>query len=65
MAAGSMGFASILLALFAAFAMKSREQKLIDGDAVDGYKKCPSCAEQVRSEAIKCKHCGSNLSTLD
>lgn len=25
-------------------------------------KKCPFCAESVRVEAIKCKHCGSSLS---
>lgn len=28
----------------------------------EGYKKCPFCAEAVRIEAIKCKHCGSALS---
>lgn len=26
-----------------------------------GYKKCPFCAETVRAEAAKCKHCGSDL----
>jgi hypothetical protein len=28
-----------------------------DGD----HKKCPSCAEWVKREAIKCKHCGEAL----
>ena len=25
------------------------------------FKKCPFCAEQVRWDAVKCKHCGSSL----
>lgn len=25
------------------------------------YKKCPFCAEVVKREAVKCKHCGSEI----
>jgi len=30
-------------------------------DRQDDWKRCPYCAEDVRLEAIKCKHCGSRL----
>ncbi len=37
---------------------ESRAQRI--GESGD-YKKCPFCAEVVRREAIKCKHCGSEI----
>lgn len=60
-AMGWMGFSSLLLAFFLAVTLKSRAQKLADGDHVDGYKKCPYCSEQVRADAVKCRYCSSAL----
>lgn len=30
----------------------------------DSYRKCPQCAEVIRREAVKCKHCGSEIEPL-
>jgi hypothetical protein len=29
--------------------------------AESAYKKCPFCAEPIKREALKCKHCGETL----
>jgi len=32
-----------------------------DAPDKDELRKCPFCAEQIRKEAVKCKHCGSAI----
>lgn len=60
---GWAGFAAPALALLFAFGMKSADEIASEQGSFRGLKKCPQCAESIKAEALKCKHCGSQITS--
>lgn len=50
-----------VVGFFWAIMAKNKEQMAAEMGNYGDMKKCQFCAEPVRKEAIKCKHCGSEL----
>ncbi|AOJ73234.1 MULTISPECIES: zinc ribbon domain-containing protein [Burkholderia] len=59
--AATLAFFVPVIALVAVLLAKNGQQIAAETGRFGGYRKCPFCAEPVRVEAIKCKHCGSAL----
>lgn len=57
-------FAAPVAALIWATSTQSSEQLAVSNGEHGEFKKCPFCAESVRKEAVKCKHCGSTLDSV-
>ena len=57
----SAAFLCPAVGFFWALMTPNKEQMAASFGEYGDLKKCPFCAEPVRKEAIKCKHCGSNL----
>jgi len=53
-----LGPFGLIVALLPSREQKEQQLALKRGVAGD-YRKCPFCAEPIRREAVKCKHCGS------
>lgn len=57
------GIALILSPLIAGIALLVLGEE-DEASASSGNVRCPLCAEPIRAEAIKCKHCGADLTRL-
>lgn len=50
-----------IIALIHSILIKKDIRALEQSQLDDGLEKCPFCAEMIKPEAIKCKHCGSSV----
>lgn len=55
------GFFLFIVALIHSIVISKNHSVLDDRQLGNGMRKCPFCAELVKQEAIKCKHCGSSI----
>lgn len=69
---GRAGFAWFLLALFLSPVLVAIVLAIVDSKTPEAQEKammhithtrCPMCKESIRKDAMKCKHCGSMLTT--
>jgi hypothetical protein len=58
---GLLGPIGIVIALVAKPNDKALEHQAIEGGDM---RKCPACAELIKSEARKCRYCGTELTPL-
>lgn len=59
--AGLVAFIPVILGLVSAMSSRTEEGVAVKRGESPSFKKCPFCAEAIRKEAIKCRHCGSDL----
>lgn len=53
--------AAVLIISVLLFVFGKRSAKVAETEAGPGTRACPFCAELIKVEAIKCKHCGSDI----
>lgn len=63
--AATLAFLVPVAALAVVLLAKNGQQIAAETGQFGDYRKCPFCAEPVRNEAVKCKHCGSSLEPTD